>query len=125
LVAAVVVCAWFVLGVVETHQTNRATAILGARGRLDSAQRAHVASLLSGAGSLNPDRQVDILRAQLDVREGHPAAARAILRGVVAQEPENIDAWVALARASAGDPQTFRLALTRARALAPLVPPPR
>ncbi len=121
---ALVACAWFGLGIVQTRDTNRASAIVTAPGPLGAAAGAHAASLLHDAGVLNPDTAVKLLRAQLVDREGHPAAARAIVLGVLAGEPRNIDAWVQLARVSQGDPQTFRLALTRARALAPIVPPP-
>lgn len=120
---ALVVCAWFGLGVVQSRDVDRAAAIVGGSGRLTPAEAQQARSLLSRAGTLNPDRQVDLLRAQLEVREGDPAAARAILFRVLADEPLNINAWVALARASQGDPQSFRLALTRGRALAPIVPP--
>ncbi len=124
MLVALVACAWFGLGIVQTRDTNRASAIVTAPGPLGAAAGAHAASLLHDAGVLNPDTAVKLLRAQLVDREGHPAAARAIVLGVLAGEPRNIDAWVQLARVSQGDPQTFRLALTRARALAPIVPPP-
>lgn len=121
---ALVACAWFALGALQTRDVDRASAIVTAPGTLGGAAGAHAASLLHDAGVLNPDTQVKLLRAELVDREGHPAAARAIVLGVVAGEPQNIEAWVQLARVSQGDPQTFRLALTRARALAPIVPPP-
>jgi len=121
---ALVVCAWFVLGIVQTHDAQRATAIVQGAGRLSAAQEDRADDLLSDAATLNPDRQIDLLRAQLLVREGRSTAARAILAHVLTEEPQNIDAWVALARSSQGDPQSFRLALARARALAPVVPPP-
>lgn len=124
LLVALVACAWFALGVRQTRDTQRAAAILARPGTLTTAQAAQVATLLSHAGTLNPDRQVQLLRAELVLREGHPPAARAIVLGVLSSEPQNIDAWAALARSSRGDPQTFRLALRRARALAPVVPPP-
>ena len=124
LLIALAACAWFALGVRQTRDTNRAAAILAAPGTLTPADAARVTTLLNDAGTLNPDRQVQLLRAALAVREGHSPAARAIVFGVLASEPQNIDAWVALARASQGDPQTFLLALRRARALAPVVPPP-
>ena len=65
-----------------------------------------------------------MLRAEVAVRDGDSAAARAILAPVVAAEPMNVVAWGALARASAGDPRAFRLALERVRELAPPVPAP-
>ncbi len=121
---ALAACAWFALGVRQTRDTQRAAAILARPGTLTRAEAAQVTTLLSHAATLNPDRQVQLLRAELVLREGHPPAARAIVLGVLAREPQNIDAWAALARSSQGDPQSFRLALRRARALAPAVPPP-
>ena len=107
---ALVVCAWFVLGAVELSETDRATAILQRTGRWTPAEARQTAALLGDAGRLNPDRQIELLRAALHVREGDAPAARAIVWRVLAQEPQNIEAWAALAHV---------------RALAPSVPPPR
>ncbi len=118
---ALAVCAWFALGAVQARDVDRASAIVSAPGALGGAAAAQAASLLDHAGTLNPDRQVDLLRAELAARRGDLPGARAILVGVVHDEPQNIDAWAALARASAGDPAAFRLAVARVRALAPPV----
>jgi hypothetical protein len=121
-VAALVVCAWFAVALVQTRDTDRASAIVSAPGTLTPAAAARAAGLLHDAGTLNPGVDTDLLRAALAVREGQPARARSILAGVLAQEPMNIQAWAALARASAGDPSTFKAALRHVRALAPAVP---
>lgn len=118
---ALAICGWFVLGAAQTHDADRAAAILASPGQLRPASAARAASLLDDAGTLNPDRQVDLLRARLAVRRGDLPRARAILAGVVRDEPQNVDAWAALARSSAGDPAVFRLAVARVRALAPPV----
>jgi predicted Zn-dependent protease len=47
---------------------------------------------------LNPDRSVDLLRGQLAFEQGHPLAAVRIMKDVTAAEPNNLEAWVALAR---------------------------
>jgi predicted Zn-dependent protease len=118
-VFAIVVCVWFVLGVRQARNIDHATTLLSAGTDIDSGDAARAASLLKGAGVLNPDRQVDILRAQLADDRGDRRSAERILRAVVAAEPMNAQAWVALAR-SATNGQTLRLALHR---LAALVPP--
>jgi hypothetical protein len=81
-------------------------------------------SLLDWAGALNPDTEVDLLHAQLDRDQQNYAGARAILAGVVAKEPQNVQAWQSLARSSVGSPPTFFRALRRIRLLVPVVPPP-
>lgn len=120
-VLAVVVGAWFVLGALQARDVDRATAIVdGSQWTPAQARRAE--NLLDDARTLDPDRQVDVLRAEVDVRNGESGAARAILGPVVAAEPMNVVAWGALARAAAGDPRAFELALERVRELAPTVP---
>ncbi len=119
---ALVLCAWFGLGVVQSRDTDRAAAVAGQTAPLTATDVHRARTLLSTAGTLNPDRQVDLLRAQLDVRRGELGPARTILFGVVRSEPMNVDAWAGLALASAGDPSLFRLAVFKVRALAPVVP---
>ena len=118
---ALLACAWFLLAARQAHELDQATAIVSAAGPVDTAQARHARALLNSAGTLNPDREVDILRAQLQLDQGNRAGARAILRRVVAAEPENLDAWVALARASVGDVREFFTAAIHVRELAPPV----
>jgi predicted Zn-dependent protease len=118
---AIVVCVWFALGARQAHDVDHATALLSAGSHISDRDAAHAASLLHRAGQLNPDRQVDVLRAQLADARGDRAAAERILRGVIAAEPMNAVAWVQLAR-SATNGATLRLAFRR---LAVLVPPVR
>lgn len=118
-VAAVVACAWFVLGVRQAHDVDQATSLLSNASHVDRRQASRVASLLQQAQLLNPDRQVDLLRAQLADQRGNRAQAERILHRVVAAEPMNALAWVQLAR-SATDGATLRLAF---RHLNQLVPP--
>jgi predicted Zn-dependent protease len=116
---AIVVCVWFALGVRQARDVDHATALISAGSHISHTDATRAASLLRSAGQLNPDRQVDVLRAQLaDARGDRPAAER-ILRGVVSDEPNYALAWVQLAR-SATNGATLRLAFRR---LAVLVPP--
>ncbi len=99
LAVAVLVCAWFGVGVRQALDTSHATAIVNLTSKLTAAQVAHARSLLHAAGQLNPDRQVAMLRGQLALDEGDTADAERILRGVTAAEPLNIQAWALLAQA--------------------------
>jgi hypothetical protein len=117
---SIIVCAWFVVGARQAQDTAQATALLSAGNRIDRAGAARVSSLLQGAGLLNPDRQVDILRAQLADERGAERSAERILRLVLVQEPLNLDAWDWLAR-SATDAATLRLAYAKLGFLEPPV----
>lgn len=119
--AALVVGAWFALGIRQSHDLNVATGIVSASAPLTSAQAQRASNLLHRAGQLNPDRAVDLARSQLALRQGDRAGARALARSVTDSEPQNIDAWLTYATASAHDPRAFALALRHLNALAPAV----
>jgi len=117
---AVVVCAWFGLGIRQAHDLAAATAIINAD-TVSSAQAAHASSLLHAAGTLNPDRTVDILRGDLALDVNDLAGARRALLPVVKAEPENLVAWFALAQASTDDPRTAAMAYSALARLRPKV----
>jgi len=123
-VAALVIAAWFALGVRQAIDTDRASVIVG-RGGVSVADAAHADALLRSAGWLNPDRTVDVLRGRLLLDEGRAGAARAALLKVALAEPRNAAAWVAFGSAAAGDRQAFLLALAHVHELVPPVPAPR
>jgi hypothetical protein len=121
---SVVVCAWFIQGEVQTHDENRATALIDQPGTPAAALTAKVLHLLDSAGTLNPDRDIDLLRAQAQTRAGESAAALATVAPVVRDEPQNIDAWVVLGLAAQrDDPRLASLAREKELELAPPVPP--
>ena len=122
LALALVVTAWFALGVRQAIETSDAGAIVAAGARLSPARAQHAAQLLRSAAFLNPDRQVDVLRARADLGRDRRAVARAILERVVASEPDNLEAWIWLARSSVGDLRGFYAAAFRIRQLVPPVP---
>ena len=122
---AAVVVAWFAIGAVQAIDTSRASNLVSPGSRLSPAAARHAGSLLSSAGFLNPDRSVDVLRSQLDLEQGRPVAARNRLIGLVRSEPDNLDAWIWLARASVGDLRWFYAAAYRIRQLVPPVPAAR
>lgn len=94
---AVVACAWFALGAREARDTAKATSILDGSSRLSAAQAQRTRSLLSSAATLNPDREVTILKARLALVQGNASAATRLLKGVIDAEPRNLEAWMHLA----------------------------
>jgi predicted Zn-dependent protease len=113
---AVLATAWFALGIHQTDDLSAATAIASSA-HPSAAAAARADRLLDSAATLNPDRTVQITRAQLALARGRARRARAILGGVVRDEPQNLDAWILLVRASAGDPAERELAFARALGL--------
>jgi predicted Zn-dependent protease len=101
--------------------TSRATALLS-QGRLSQHQVAEAGSLLATAGALNPDQTVNLLRGQLAYKEGLAARATRTFLAVTRSEPQNLQAWLALAHTSAHAPKDFVLALRHISQLLPPVP---
>jgi hypothetical protein len=119
---ALLASAWFALGAHQAHDLARAQAIVSGAATLSSAQADRAASLLRAAKTLNPDREVDVVRAQVAVEAGHLRAARRILLGVTREEPRNVEAWLWLARASSDDTPQYLRAVAHVRGLEPLLP---
>jgi predicted Zn-dependent protease len=124
LALAVVAAAWYVVGIRQAQGINRASAIVSSSGHLSAAQARRASQQLRSAAFLNPDRQVAVLRARLLYDRGDLSGARAILKRIVLSEPDNLQAWILLARASVGDLKDFYAAAFRIRQLVPPVPPP-
>jgi predicted Zn-dependent protease len=98
-VAAAAVAAWFGLGWIQARDMGRAQEIAGGN-RLTPGQVASAESLLSTAATLNPDRSVDQIRAQLASERHAYRQAISILKSVTHAEPLNLGAWVALSIAA-------------------------
>ena len=81
---------------------------LNGQNRLTAAQAAEANSLLDSAGTLNPDRTVDVLRARVALLSNDRARATRILVGVLAAEPDNLDAWYGLATSATDGPTISR-----------------
>jgi predicted Zn-dependent protease len=101
--AAILLCAWFVLGANQAHDLSRATAIVQNSGPLSSAQASRVDSLLGSASTLHPDRTIDLLRGIVAQDRNHRSRAVRIFAQVTREEPMNLDAWVYLAQAAGND----------------------
>jgi hypothetical protein len=118
LVGAIVVCAWFAVGIRQVHDTNAATAILSG-GSLSPGMATRASSLLDGAALLNPDRQIGLLRARLAAESGRRAQAQRLALMVARAEPRNSQAWLLLS--SIGTPYQAAVAVQRLAKLAPAV----
>jgi predicted Zn-dependent protease len=121
---ALVACAWFAFGIRQAIDTSRATAIANRGNHVTATQVHQVSSLAAGARLLNPDKQPDVLLGQTEFEHGDSAAARGVLEPVTRSEPQNVTAWLWLARASHGDAATFYEAALRVQQLEPRFPPP-
>jgi predicted Zn-dependent protease len=104
---ALLCCAWFALSARQAHNVAVASSIVNDNPPLTAAQVRRATDSLNAAASLNPDLEVDVLRGQLAIDQGHRAQARRILFGVIRREPKLLAAWQQYARASAGDPVAF------------------
>lgn len=122
LLLALVACAWFALGVRQAVRTEGARAIVVHVPVPPPARLDRAAALLRDAGWLNPDAEVDLLRARLALDRRDLRGAARILAGVVRREPSNVEAWAGLALvARRYDARTYRRASAEVRRLAPPV----
>jgi predicted Zn-dependent protease len=122
IVMAVVAIAWLGLSVQSTRAEDELSDLVRAErtGELDRA-----AELRRTAERFVPGRRPSLIEATLRVQAGDRAGAIRLLRDVVADEPENGEAWLLLARAAEQtDPGLAERAMARVRELAPPVPPP-
>ena len=116
---ALIACAWFALGFRQARDTDRASTIVSAAA-LTPNQTAQAASLLRAAATLNPDREVDMLRGRLALRVNDRVRAVQTFEQVSREEPMNIEPWVWLTR-SATSAKIFASALAAIGRLAPHV----
>jgi hypothetical protein len=122
-VFAVAAVGWFVLGEVQTRDLDRATDLTARAGTPSAALTKQILGLLDTASTLNPDRNVALLRSQAQTRSGRGAAAVRTALAVARAEPQNIDGWVVLGFAAGiVDPKLAALARTMEHELAPPVP---
>jgi hypothetical protein len=124
-VVALVVCAWFALGVREARDTSKASALVSKPRFATAAEAREVRSLLHDARLLNPDEELNILRGRLALQRRDQRLARQIFAEVTRSEPRNLEGWLWLAHASASNQSLFDYALTRVRKLEPILPTSR
>ena len=87
---------------------------------MTAARAARVRSLLTTAGTLNPDAQVDLLRGLVLLRRGQRSEAERAFVDVTRREPMNIQAWVLVAESFSGDDALLGTAIKRLALLDPL-----
>jgi len=98
---ALVLAAWFGLGWYQDQQTQKATALVAGGNRLTASQARKARTALDSAGTLNPDRAVDVLRGELAIDQGNYVVAIRTLGSVTMREPLNLTAWAELGIAAA------------------------
>ena len=118
---AVVASAWFALGAIEAREINHITGLVTQSTRLSRQQSRAALDQLSSAGTLNPDRHVDVLRATVLARSGQIRGAVTLLQHVVQAEPKNLEAWFELATVAGADLQVSSGALRHIGQLVPRV----
>lgn len=116
---ALLACAWFAVGLRQSADLNRATALLSGAGSISRPQANRIAGLLDAAGTLNPDRQVEIMRGVLAIGENQSRRALGIFERVVQAEPMNLSAWAYLGEAGASNAGVVRRAVTHIAELDP------
>jgi predicted Zn-dependent protease len=119
---ALAAAAWFALGIRQAHELTTVSAQLARSPRLSAAQARSADALLDAAGTLNPDKQVALLRGQVALAAGGAAAAQRIFLQLARGEPMNINAWAWLVRAAGSDHRLIRLGLEHIAQLSPKVP---
>lgn len=93
---AIVVCAWFVIGVRQAHDISAATKLINdASSERGAAVHPEARSMLDTAAFLYPGTDVTLLRAQLAETERDYAHAKRLLDQAAAAEPDNIAVWYA------------------------------
>jgi hypothetical protein len=121
IVAALVACAWFALGIRSSHDADRVSALISSAGSIPASQAPADYRALDDAEVLDPDQSLELLRSEVALHAGQHSYALAIAKRIVAREPQNPNAWLTLEVISAHvDPSLSRLAQLK---LAQLVPP--
>lgn len=117
---ALVVCAWFVVGLRQAQGTTHAEAFVTTHQHASRAEGHTVRASLSEASLLNPDTTVTLLRGRLAGELGQSGQAARLITPITRQEPQNLDAWLSLAYVSGHDPAVFARALAQVKRLDPL-----
>ncbi|MGH2892063.1 MAG: hypothetical protein ACRDPM_02175 [Solirubrobacteraceae bacterium] len=119
LLVAIVVSAWFALGIHQAHEVAHATSVIEGSPTLTLTKARAIDSWLGSARTLNPDKQLDILRARAAVEAGQVHLAQRILERVVRAEPSNLGGWTWLAGAALGNPPVAHRAVAQIDKLDP------
>ncbi len=116
--------AWLALSVQSTRAENELSELVAQENVPGPDELARGAELRETAERFVSGRRPSMIEATLRVQGNDRAGAIALLEEVVADEPENGEAWLLLARAAEEpDPELAERAMARVRELAPPVPP--
>jgi predicted Zn-dependent protease len=118
---AVAAVAWLGAGIAASRAQDELGRLVAITAEPDRADLAKAGDLRREAERFVPGRRPSLLEATLLVKADRHAAAR-LLEDVVADEPENAEAWLLLSQATEG--RRAEQARERVRALAPDVPAP-
>jgi hypothetical protein len=119
---AIAAVAWLSAGLAASRAQEDLAHLVARTDEPDGAARARAGELRHRAERRVPGRRPSLLEATLLVRADRAAAAD-LLEDVVADEPDNAEAWLLLAQATEGTERAEQ-AMERVRALAPDVPAP-
>jgi hypothetical protein len=123
--AAVAAAACFVVALGAARAEDRLSDLQFRPAKLGAAELRRADDLERSAGRLTPGERRVLLLANVRLRGGDAPGALALARGATRREPENGEAWLAVARAAReADPALARTALQRLRELVPPVPAP-
>jgi len=120
-VLAVAAVAWLGAGISASRAQDDLGRLVATTARPDRADLERADELRRKAERWVPGRRPSLLEATLRLKGDDRAGAARLLEAVVADEPENAEAWLLLAQASE---DREAQAMARVRALAPDVPAP-
>ena len=116
--------AWLAAGIDASRAQDDLGRLVATTADPDRADLNRAQELRRQAERYVPGRRPSLLEATMRARTD-PAGAARLLEDVVADEPENAEAWLLLAQTvEETDPQRAEQAMARVRALAPNVPDP-
>jgi predicted Zn-dependent protease len=122
---AIAAAAWLGAGIQASRAQDDLARLVATTAEPDEADLARARELRSDAERYLSGRRATLLEATLLLRADERAQAARLLEDLVADEPENAEAWLLLAQASEDrDPEREAQARERVRALAPDVPSP-
>jgi hypothetical protein len=116
--AALLAAVWLALSLLQARAQERAFNVGFSGSKTTRAQNATGVADARAARRLSPDAAPKLLEWQILLRDGRRSQGEAVLRQVVALEPQNYEAWLYLSRTSA-DPAVARRAKARVAALGP------
>jgi hypothetical protein len=124
-VIALVAAACFAVALSAARAEDRLADLRFRPPKLGPADLRRADDLERQAGRLTPGERRVLVLANVRLRGGDAKGALALARGATRREPENAEAWLAVARAAReADPALAKTALQRLRELVPPVPAP-